>query len=463
MKKVLLTISRGSIARNLLQNVFYTQLREKYHVVLLTTAADDGRFQQQFAHPNVTFLTYEEKEQGAGDRLLFWFHKHLIYNPTVAQKDRWASPGDPRTKQPTYASYLCKKALFTVLSKIRWLRDFVRWLDLMFLQKDEVAFFLRLLTKHKPDIVISTNVSSDTEAALLKASKKQHIPTVAMPKSWDNSSKFGFRCKADYIVVWSLFVRDQAVGFQNYRPEQVWTIGVPQFDCYADQKRRMDRRAFCERYGLDPDKKIIFFGSEGKLFPNDSEIASILYDYAQSRGYQLLVRPHFGYKQDEKKFSHLLGKPGAAVDLFNQPSALFRDEWDYSIAFMDRFLNSLYYSDVIVNTCSTLSLDGVAFDKPIISIGFDGYVKKPYHESIARWYETFYYRGVIETGGVHIAQDKDDLSQTLDRYLAAPETDATGRERLRTELCGPIDGKAGERFFTHVEAVMNNTVSRTGI
>ena len=451
MKKVFLTISRGSIARNVLQNDFYRLLRNQYQVRLVTTAATDERFRKEFGHPNVSYIAFQEQDHTWADRWLFFLHKNLVYNSTVAQKNRWGSPGNPKSKQPSWLSYIIKRIIFFPLSHIHWLRDIVRFLDQLLLQKREITTFKKLLQQEKPDLVIVTNITSDTEVALLKAAEQLGIHTIAMPKSWDNLSKHGFRIKVDRLIVWSQFMKEQAERFQNYSTTKIEVIGIPQFDCYADRRRLVSREEFCRWYGLDPNKKIIFFGSEGKLFPTDAEIAAILYEYTSSHGDQLLLRPHYGYRNDEKKFSALVGKPGVTVDLFNNPSAYFRDEWDYSEAFNSRFMNTLHHSDIIINTCSTLSLDAVAFDKPIISIGFDGYTKKPYHSSILRWYETDYYRAVLATGAVDVARSKAELFSLIDASKANPTRRASERKILRERFCGPIDGKAGERFFKIIQ------------
>lgn len=459
MKKIFLTISRGSLARNLLQNDFYKILCNNYKVVLLTSAAEDTRFQQEFAHPNVSFVLMTEVDHTMLDRFFFFFHKNLIYNPTVNQKNRWGAIGNPKSMHPTYFGYLIKKICFVPLSKLKWLRDGMRFLDLVFTQRAEVKKFQTLLLEEKPDLVISTNISADTEAALLKAAKKQGIKTLGMPKSWDNLTKNGFRAKADRLAVWSEFVKHQAVEFQNYKADQIVITGIPQFDYYVDTSRLWSREQFCQKYGFDPHKRIIFFGSEGKLFPVDADHAQIMYQFINTnkvaKPSQLLIRPHYGYKNDEKKFSDLVGKPNAVVDLFHQASNNFRDEWDYSQEFMDGFLNSLYHSDIIINTCSTLTLDAMSFEKPVISIKFDGYDKKPYRESLARWYETYYYNAVVSTGAVSVVESSEQLQTAINLYLTNPQAHQKERKFLRENFCYRIDGQSGQRISKIVEEMLS--------
>ena len=451
MKKVFLTVSRGSIARNLLKNDFYILLREKYQVVMLTPAHEDERFLKEFDHPNVTFRYMGALERDFLSRLLFFFHKYLVYNSTVNQKSRWGIIGDPRSKRPIYPVYLLKRIIFTPLSRVRPLRNAVRFVDLLISQKKEVAVFQELLQAEKPDAVIVTNIADDMEAALLKAAKKEKVFSIATPKSWDNPNKNGFRVKANALTVWNELMAGQIERYQNYAREDIHITGVPQFDYYTDLSRLMSREDFCALYDLDPKKKIILFSSEGKLFQSDGEVASVIYDAIEkgqlSEDCQLLVRPHFGYNNDEQKFKHLFDKPDVSVDLFYNPSNNFRDEWDYSDEAMDRFLNMLYHSDININTHSSLTLDTIGFDTPIISIMFDGFEPRPYRRSVERWYETAYYREVLAFRATTEVRSPKELTDAVNAYLADPSYKHNERTALKEVFCYKFDGQSGKRFF----------------
>lgn len=459
MKKVFLTVSRGSIARNLLQNEFYYLLREKYQVVVLTPAFQDKRFLEEFAHHNVRCIHLPHMERSFLDMLLFFFHKHLIYNSTVNQKARWGIIGDSRSTPTPYPLYVIKRGVFTVLSRVFFLRDFVRYLDRMFTQRKEVGFWKNILEEERPDMVISTNIAEDIEVALLKAARDVGIRTLGMPKSWDNASKNGFRVKADDMVVWNMLMEEEMLQFQNYTKKHIHSIGVPQFDYYLDTSRIVSREVFCSWFGFDPHKKIILFSSEGKLFAGDGEIASVIYDAIQKEypefPCQLLIRPHYGFKQDEQKFKHLFGKHGVAVDLENHPSMCFRDAWDYSKESMDRFLNMLYHCDIDINTHSSLALDVIGFDKPIISLLFDSFEKKPYERSIARWYETYYYRNILSFHATTEVGTPQELEEALHEYLLNPSHKKEERRRLRDAFCFLYDGHAGKRFFEVVQKLID--------
>jgi CDP-glycerol glycerophosphotransferase (TagB/SpsB family) len=271
---------------------------------------------------------------------------------------------------------------------------------------------------------------------------------------------YGLRTKPDMTVVWNEFSREQVLRFQNMKDENIHIIGVPQFDSNFDERLFMSREEFCQLYGLDPIKKIILHCSSGKLFPTDVTIAELLASYIRENKFpfpsQLLVRPHYGYVNDDEKFETVKGKPGVVIDLFNNPSNLLRDRWDYSTDFKKRFINTLRHADVVINTSSTITLDALCYDKPVILIAFDGKEKIPYKESVERWYETLYYRKIISYGATKYAKSELELIDDITAYMKNPELNGKERARLRSDFTYKLDGQAGKRFAFIVEEVIAN-------
>ncbi|MBU0671131.1 hypothetical protein KKF29_03140 [Patescibacteria group bacterium] len=449
MKKIMITISRGWIARNLLKNNFFRILREKYQIILLTPAFRDKRFIKEFGHKNVRFLPLNEYPWSPADRFISKLHKMLIWNPSVALKFRYGILSI-EDREISYLKYHLTKIIFYPLSKLKFLRDLMRWVDYQFLQKGQADKFVKLIEHERPGLIICTHITSDTESALIKAAKKCGVQSWAMPKSWDNLSSTSFRVKSNRLIVWNEYMMEKASKYQNYKPEEIDIVGVAQYDHFVNRDELDEYGVFCEKVGLSPERKTIFFGSEGKLFVRDPEIASIIYKFIEDdeliEKCQLFIRPHYGYKDDEKKFKHLIGAPHVAVDMYNRKSNDFRDQWDYSEEFTNRFLNSIFHSSVIINTCSTLTLDAATLDRPAINVMFDGYDRLPYSKSLVRWYDNDYYRAVLETGGTKKVFSREELKKAINNYLINPGHDSDGRERLRKKFCYKIDGYSGARY-----------------
>jgi len=456
MKIIFLTILRGAIARNVLHNDFYRVLREKYKIVILTPAFEDPEFRKIFGHPNVSFLPLKEKVHTRLDTILVGLHRYLIYNKFNSLKIRYGMRGVSRKGDASTARYYISLIIFKPLSKLAFLRELLKWVDFHIGQRPEVKYFETLIDKHKPDMVISTSLFASMEAALVIAARRKGLKTVGMPKSWDNPSKLSARAKVDILAVWSPFMRGQAEKFQNYRPKNISVIGIPQFDIYKQEEHYWSKERFYETLGLDPNRKIIFFASEGKSIPEDKEFASIMYGFIEKgelvKDCQLLIRPHHKYKNDEEKFVHLKDEANVVIDTFHRPSQAFRDKADLSIEYMERFTSCLKYADVVITTTSTVILDGAAFDKPLINIGFDGYVeRKPMSESLRWRYKSDYYSAIIDSGGTTLVGSARKLKEAINRYLKDPTLEAKERKLLLEDFCYKIDGHSGRRFAKLVQ------------
>lgn len=452
---IFITISRGIIARNLLQNKFYDLVKKNFDkIVLITTASEDKRFAREFSAPNVEIIPMPTEPDKAWESILSNLYKFLIFNKsTLGHGMYWYS------KVPTRLKWIFKvirffllSIIFYPLSKISAVRSTVQWFDGKFLQQESRKQYEKLIDDYKPDIVFVANMLE--EAALLKAAKNRSVQTVAMAKTWDNLSKRYFRSRADHILSWSSFMKDELIQLQDYKEDEITVVGVPQFDYYVDESEYESREDFCSRVGLDPNKKIICLGSEGKIMPSDKDIAKVIHDLVQDNKLdydcQLFIRPHFGHTNDAQKFSELKGLENVVIDSCNNPSEGFDDSWDYSKTQMKHFLSILRYSDVLLNSASTLSLDSAAAGTPTIYIKFDGYNKKSLFESGRRWYVCDYLDELMSFNAGLVAYDIESLRGFINAHLENPKLFAENQSKLRARLCPLMDGRAGERLFEKI-------------
>lgn len=194
-----------------------------------------------------------------------------------------------------------------------------------------------------------------------------------MPKSWDESSKFGYREKADRLIVWSQYMKEEALKFQGYKNSQILMTGIPQFDYYKNLKLP-NREEFCRQFGLDPSKKIIFYGSEGPLNKKD-HIVPYLEDKIKEgvlENHQILIRPHFSYESDIRRFQGMADKKYIFLDIFSKPSN-FKDRTELSLGPVINLMCEIKYSDAAITGASTLFLDILANGKNAILYWFDDY------------------------------------------------------------------------------------------
>jgi CDP-glycerol glycerophosphotransferase (TagB/SpsB family) len=132
--------------------------------------------------------------------------------------------------------------------------------------------------------------------------------------------------------------------------------------------------------------------------------------------------------------------------------AMSRKDWEFDEADLQLMINSLYFSDIMINTFSTLTIDAVAYDKPMIGIRYDADMNTPPIHSVKYVPDRHdHYRELEDTGGVRLVYDNNQLIDAINAYLKNPALDREGRERMRREQIQFYDGLCGKREADYVK------------
>ncbi|KAF0119082.1 MAG: hypothetical protein FD151_2075 [bacterium] len=148
------------------------------------------------------------------------------------------------------------------------------------------------------------------------------------------------------------------------------------------------------------------------------------------------------YEKFEDKPCLVIQRPGRPAQT--------NDSWNPTREDMYGLAELMNYSDVVINVASTITIDAVAFDTPVINVAFDGYKTKPYKDSCKRYYDYDHYKNIVKTGGVKIAYSIGELIDYTNLYLKNPSIDAEGRKIIREEQCWKLDGNSGKRIAEYI-------------
>lgn len=345
--------------------------------------------------------------------------------------------------------YLYARILW-LLSHIRLFRSFLKLiLPLCFDSKGLYSVF----EKYTPDVVFATTIYAANDIRFLLTAKKRGIPALGMIKSWDNlTSKDMMLVPPDRLIVHNNVVRDEAIHFHRFPEKNIDVIGVPQFDWYADTSFPLAREEFFERAGLDPNKALLTYSAMGTwLAPHEHDVikmlAKLVRENAFVRESQLLVRLHPAYPDDKETLSHV---PGVIVD---QPGnaewkggSIFKADWKFSSNDIQYLASTVKWSDIVLNSGSTMILDAVCFDTPVIGIAFDGEKEEgDYWRSTRRLFLREHCATIAKTGGLRIVKNKTELIAAINGYLEDRNRDHENRMRLVDQQTGTVGG-AGERL-----------------
>jgi hypothetical protein len=456
-KTIFIILDLGIAIRNILRTNVLKVLREQKDVrIVIFTPITDESFREEIGGDNV-FI----------ERLPEWRPNLLVKSARFLRRLLWAE----KTNLFTYRNKLERKegrfVTWLAASLISWLGMRNR-LDrvLAFIEEIELKCTPDLeretFDRYQPDLLFYT-ISYNRERALELTARKRKTKAIAFVHSWDNpTSKGPFLVFPDRVIVWNEILRDEVVRLHNFPREHVHVSGIPQFDIYVEKKDFVSKRDFFTKWGLDPKKRLLTYatGSFGML-PDEAEVVEQVYHAVQGDALvepcQLLVRLHpsarYECYQKLEKFPHLvIQRPGRRGST--------RDTWNPTTKDMYDLAELMNYSDVVVNTASTITIDAACFDTPVVNVAFDGHQEKPYMRSCKRYYDFEHYRNVVGTGGVRIAHSVQELIEFVNMYLQDRRTDQAGRERIRREQCWKLDGQSGRRVAEYILSYLDENHSQ---
>lgn len=293
-----------------------------------------------------------------------------------------------------------------------------------------------LLEKDQPDLIFFTHQRPPFLAPILDSAKRLKIKTASFIFSWDNlASKGRMLGTFDFYFVWSDLMKSELLEFYPHTAkETVFVVGTPQFEPYVMSKYDITEANFRDKFGLNSNTKIICYScADASIGANDSIHIKAVYDYFKTKkGFQLLVRT--SPADDGTRFNEL--KHNYPDIIWNVPK-WYQARDGHTEAWSQRLPSSedvidlkaiLNYSYLNINMLSTMSLDFMLFDKPVINTVFGNESNGLYNDQ--RFLNYRHYDYVIKSGAVSIAKDKSSLFRHLDAAIANPNLKAKQRKAI---------------------------------
>lgn len=361
-------------------------------------------------------------------------------------------------KYPTKSkkAFLIKKAK-TLIAKYFGKKigfDFQEKIERQLLKMEKYVEKIKFTLKEKKiDFLFSTvPLISYYEHPALFAAKDLGIKTACIITSWDNlESKGRFPIKFDHYFCWNFWMKEE---LKNYYPfikdEQITISGPPQFDYYYKKELIVDKGDFFNELKADINKKLILWaGVSPNIFPNEDIVFEEFYElFKNSEIYkkaQILLRPHpIG---GLKRFESIIKKyPDIICIETNSDDPKFLLKWAPSIKDIKILVNVIFYSDVVVNNCSTITLDAFVLNKPVINIAYDSEKDSKLDKYIKNSYSYEYYSPLVELKSVKLAYSNIELLENIDFYLNNPMDGIAERKKALLMQIEYDDGKASQRI-----------------
>ena len=460
-KTIFIVITRSLITRNILRSGTLDLLKkEGWRVVVFFQAKEIPEYlKNEFKDDNVILIAHDTFLRGLHRRFGL-LGRYLIFTDTTKLLARFRVSRIERSKHknlPKASGFVIwfKMFLLKCLSSGQLLKNIYRFVDFRVF-KEKNSKIQNYFQDYKPDIVFSTSVISVLDIAFMKEAKRRRIPTVSMQKGWDNLLNLYYRFAPDYFFVSNEMSIDIAVKYQNLIRENIYVTGLPQFDWYSHQEIIKSREEHLKSKDLDPNRALIFFGSEGIWSTSDHEVAEKIHKWIINdefvRPCSLIARPHYTNVVSDV-FKNLRGKKHVFVDDYRITNFMI-DSWDLSVDEIIDFTNSIYHCDVLINIASTLALDASALDRPVVSVMFGCSYEEGKDISVSALYGANHDKWVLDSNATARAYNYEDLKQKINEYLQNPKFQSNERGKLIESICYKIDGKSSMRLVDAINDIM---------
>lgn len=410
-KSILILLTDGTTIRNFLTTTIINHILDNSDLKIVFALSKPEKYSSFFVHERVSYIKLLRKKS--------WTFSSIV---NLILRSRYLSINENltiRILRKTMPGYKIENLIRYPFPKSKKIFNF--------LEKFQ-EFTYRPMSKVKnqfndinPSLVFTTHLVKRDGLDYLFLAKSRGIPTLGMVKSFDNiSSKGYFAFKPQSVIVWNEIMEKELIDLYEYQKENITISGVPQFDIYKNIPE-INKKKFFKKINLDPSKKTILFCTNSPLLGKEDPLHI---DFIQSKlkelNAQLIVRIHF---EDNIERYIKKEKENVYFQLPGIEEGIKSDERVAHINFISELRDTLFFSDVIVNTGSTINLDGVASSKPVINIFFD-WKETSYISSVKRYYEFVHLKPIANLSQNNMASSKEKLILLIEEFLNGKKPDS---------------------------------------
>ncbi|GGF68849.1 hypothetical protein [Wenyingzhuangia marina] len=441
-------ITDGVGYRNYILSDFLQEVVKKYDKVVVFSGISIEQYPKEYSNLEIVELPVFVEGR------LTWFYRklkelaHLFLhrNKTFGIRDT-LSFSYPKTNSPR--ALLTKLAFFIAKNyhTEKNIKVYEKFQFKSFKNSGIYKNYTLLLKQYTPNQLFFTHQRPPFLAPLVAAADELKIQTTTFIFSWDNlASKGRMLGTFKNYLVWSDLMKQELLEFYpEVSPNHIKVVGTPQFEPYVLDRYHISRDEFYNKFNLNSSQKIICYScADSSIGKNDEiHIRAILSFINKTQNLQLLVRT--SPAEDGKRFERL--KNEFPEIKWNFPKWFLSREghaeaWSQrlpSIEDINDLKAILQYSDVNVNMLSTMSLDFMLFDKPVVNTVFGNKENGLYDDQ--RFLNYVHYKYVVDSGAVTIATNENELHRYLEEALQQPNLRSKERKQLiDLEIGAPLEG-----------------------
>ncbi|MFI0430093.1 hypothetical protein [Mariniflexile sp. HMF6888] len=303
--------------------------------------------------------------------------------------------------------------------------------------------YASILEKESFNLLFFTHQRPPYIAPLAYAAQQKKIKTAAFIFSWDNlASKGRMASNFDYYLVWSAVMKQDLLQFYtSIKQEQIKVVGTPQFVPYVMDDYKVSKEAFISEFNLDANLKTVCFSCGDISTSKNDELyietiaSAITENKIEPVNFIVRTSP----AEEPIRFHSLVERFSFIKWNFPkwiQVRANHQESWSQRIPTLEdvkQLRALLEYSDLNINMLSTMSLDFMLFDKPVINPIFGHATNGLYDDQ--RFLGYAHIQHLVTSQSSKIVKDKAQLLAAISGYLNS-DSDSTNRKSFIKQQVG---------------------------
>jgi hypothetical protein len=460
-------ISHGFAARMLLQTNLITKLTEQGFTVALISqdATDENLLDLAANNSKVELVEWKTNATIWDDDYL---HKRMYYledlSKNIALKEKfYNSLFYSKSKHPwKRIRPLVYYSIYLLIKQFPSIRKGFLKREKKHLKSEEAVSILKRI---QPKLVVSTYPVSIIEAKVLHEARANNIPTLLHLLSWDNITCKGiFPAIADNYIAWGSIMANELKEFYKISDDQISICGVPHFDEHIRIREGAGTRNLISEMGLSNENPYLFLAMSSPRFaPKEINIVEWLSKAIEQNVFgdkmQLVVRPHpqnvQTYMADKSWLKRLENIESKRVAVSYPTLSQSKIRWSMKKEDMPQLSELITGCAVCLNSGSTVSIDALMHNKPVVLTSFDGNSSISYWNSARRLVDYPHLKKLINKGGATPVYSYEELKSKIQSYIDNPNYDLHERRNALLNECFKDDGKSTDRVVDSLTRVLN--------
>ena len=436
MHKIALTVWMGMTVRNLLYGPTIERLSQDYQITIISNYGPLLRealqkFDDKIKYQKLRIPRWQLP--GFQGRLVRWLYEWNYFALWLDKKPKTQSiviQWERKNRPIRYFLTLLGAKIVIRLRRGRDDRDVLR----------DIAYYFPVRKQFSDtDAILVASTDMEKDQMLIYAFKKTGIPVVCLVHSWDSLPAHGLLSAIpDRLLVWNSFMAEDAVRLHGVPREQIDIVGVPQYEAYRRIAEKTDRGTFKARLKIPENTKVVTYtGGVEWAHPGEPEILeNLIAEIARGRfGKAILVfrlhatderAPFYIEKYTNTNLPIRLDKADSGFAAMNTGKI-------GALCSVTEFVELMQFSDVVLNMASTVSLDAILFNTPVICPNLELGVST----SAFNWtnmYDTSHFSRVVDSGAISVSKRLSEMLSEIDNALNNPREKERERQLLSSKM-----------------------------